>query len=628
MQNDAHRVQPGTQHSASLLWLPRRLEVPIWYLISLGHGAIDLAVAYASGGPAAKMVKPFAFEGWDFRTHCRLLPAQPLGWGSSSIGRKLQTPYGMEWELDLFPRLPDNAYPKEAMTAAELVQWLSREFVDLMGHAHNLEQIFRDPALLVRTGYLFARAAYRQGDLTSKPHAAALSMVALGATWFLREESCAICFRRSVPGLDRCAVHSQSKFNGLGTKPERSEQVQKSRAATALTRSLGALGATFLKPDDAHSFGWTMAGILWPMYGTEVASWRSEVDEALVESPIVSALLPAGFSAMHFQGRLAALRAAVDPGQWIVRRWPARIMAAQRWIAAERVLAPGHREGLSDKNRVRVELALQMLSTGTRHAQVALALQISRSHLSHLLRRARSVGAGTGAAPELAGAIVRPTSRTGTTASVHADHAVAAHEVNCAKNGMTSEPRLASVLASRLLRPNVLDEGLRSGLFLARNPDSDCWDVLVPDLVTALKCLGAQVILVDLADYRAVSLETLRRKLFAELRALDGKVSSSEHAEQGVTGEETLAALIGRVVELGGRDLVVILDHVRRLRGRSGSQLLKALKAARDAVNLRPEATRYFVLVATDIDATAVRELAMDSSQAFYGATIEDLPQI
>lgn len=197
-----------------------------------------------------------------------------------------------------------------------------------------------------------------------------------------------------------------------------------------------------------------------------------------------------------------------------------------------------------------------------------------------------------------------------------------------ATSDMTSVPRIAADFARRLLRPDVLDEVLRSGLFLVRSPDYDYWDALAPALVAELRRLGALVICVDLVDCSNTPLETLRHTLHAELLALDAKASWPEHLGRGTSANGTLAVLIEQVVELSGRDLVLMLDHVGMLGGRTECDALRALKAARDAVNLRANAVKRFFLVATDAEPSAVRRLAMDPNHAFFGAPIEVLPRI
>ena len=59
-------------------------------------------------------------------------------------------------------------------------------------------------------------------------------------------------------------------------------------------------------------------------------------------------------------------------------------------------------------------------------------------------------------------------------------------------------PSLAAELASRLLRPGVLDEGLRSGLFLSGLRRTGKTTFLRTDLVPELEDQGALVIYVDL----------------------------------------------------------------------------------------------------------------------------------
>ena len=61
-------------------------------------------------------------------------------------------------------------------------------------------------------------------------------------------------------------------------------------------------------------------------------------------------------------------------------------------------------------------------------------------------------------------------------------------------------PLLAAELAGRLLRPGVLDEGLRSGLFLSGLRRTGKTTFLRTDLVPELEAQGALVIYVGLAE--------------------------------------------------------------------------------------------------------------------------------
>jgi len=99
----------------------------------------------------------------------------------------------------------------------------------------------------------------------------------------------------------------------------------------------------------------------------------------------------------------------------------------------------------------------------------------------------------------------------------------------------------------------------------------------------------------------------------------------SEAEEQSVPVAGTLSHLITSIVELSCSDVVLILDHASRLKVQIGEQVLKALKAARDAVNARPDSNRRFFLVAVDSDCRALHELTSDPAQVFLGANVLEL---
>ena len=70
-------------------------------------------------------------------------------------------------------------------------------------------------------------------------------------------------------------------------------------------------------------------------------------------------------------------------------------------------------------------------------------------------------------------------------------------------------PQLAAELATRLLHPGVLDEGLRSGLFLSGLRRTGKTTFLRTDLVPELEAQGAVVVYVDLWSDTKLSPETL-----------------------------------------------------------------------------------------------------------------------
>lgn len=192
-------------------------------------------------------------------------------------------------------------------------------------------------------------------------------------------------------------------------------------------------------------------------------------------------------------------------------------------------------------------------------------------------------------------------------------------------------PRLAAELAGRLLQPGVLDEGLRSGLFLSGLRRTGKTTFLRTDLVPELEARGAVVIYVDLwSDIKASpatlvqaevrqtlsQLVTPSSPLLARMRRIKGL------DQLGEAGGVTLAQAFTEVVDQSGGDVVLILDEVQQaITTEEGNQMLLALKATRDAINPRPGTPGNFLFLGTGSHRALVSELTARRNQAFAGAT-------
>jgi hypothetical protein len=205
-------------------------------------------------------------------------------------------------------------------------------------------------------------------------------------------------------------------------------------------------------------------------------------------------------------------------------------------------------------------------------------------------------------------------------------------------------PHLAAELAGRLLHPGVLDEGLRSGLFLSGLRRTGKTTFLRTDLVPELEAKGAVVIYVDLWSDIKVSPATLvyaavRRMLadlvtpastpLARLRRLRGVDLGGmgfrfgfQLEQLGEAGGATLAQALTEVVDQARGDVVLIVDEVQQaITTEEGHQMLLALKAARDAINPRPGTPGHFLFLGTGSHRALVGELTARRNQAFAGAT-------
>ncbi len=210
-------------------------------------------------------------------------------------------------------------------------------------------------------------------------------------------------------------------------------------------------------------------------------------------------------------------------------------------------------------------------------------------------------------------------------------------------------PELAETMANQLLNPGVLDEGLRSGLFLSGLRRTGKTTFLRNDLIPALEAEGALVIYVDLwSDTLANPATLVHNAIHKTLKDLQTPGSSVlevlkrvSNGDVGAAGYKfgfkldsigtsdgpTLAQALTEVVDQAKTDLVLIIDEVQHaISSDDGNQLLLALKAARDAINPRPDTPGHFLFIGTGSHRAQVSELTAKRNQAFSGATSAAYP--
>lgn len=210
-------------------------------------------------------------------------------------------------------------------------------------------------------------------------------------------------------------------------------------------------------------------------------------------------------------------------------------------------------------------------------------------------------------------------------------------------------PELAAQMAKQLLHPGVLDEGLRSGLFLSGLRRTGKTTFLLNDLIPALEEAGALVIYVDLWSDTQTSPATLVlsavKKALTELQTPAssilkrlGRVGGADLGafgfkfgfkldSVGAEGGTTLAQALAEVVDQARTDVVLIVDEVQHaITSEDGNRMLLALKAARDAINPRPDTPGHFVFIGTGSHRALVSELTARRNQAFAGATAVPYP--
>jgi len=209
--------------------------------------------------------------------------------------------------------------------------------------------------------------------------------------------------------------------------------------------------------------------------------------------------------------------------------------------------------------------------------------------------------------------------------------------------------KLAEEMADQLLQPQALQKGVRSGLFLGGLRRIGKTTFLRGDLIPALEARGAIVVYVDLWSNTAASPSDLLlgavRKTLADLeqpaskalgltkrlKGLDlgaaGFKFGFSLADLGKGDGNTLAGAFSELVKQAKTDAVVIVDEVQHAMGSDdGENMLLALKAARDEINLTPNTPGHFLFVGTGSHRARVRELTIKGKAAFNGAMSQDFP--
>lgn len=366
-------------------WLEGRhaLFVPRAQFALLGYIAVDLGAIFVADGWSADSQR----RSW-LDVYRRLIPAPVIEWNrnAASGDRPTVNLASYRWS-----RLPFNeqTLADSSITPVALASALDEELRSQEIDAGRRLRILTEPAELVRAGYRSARFAARAYSASSRQFATGLSMIGIGVSALMNQTRCPNCFRLAAPGFTRCLQHSQSKFNKGETPREHSMRSHAARVARLAARSTTVHEQLQAIPAFHKDAEWATAGILWPLPPFFTRLWDARVATALGAAPSVRALLPSNFDALPRRHQLRTLRAALDPNEWVMPRWPEKIAAAESWLNEAAHVAPGRVRGLTPASQRLVRAADELLRRGLRPTQVAARLGISRSYLSHLRARSR-----------------------------------------------------------------------------------------------------------------------------------------------------------------------------------------------------------------------------------------------
>lgn len=213
-----------------------------------------------------------------------------------------------------------------------------------------------------------------------------------------------------------------------------------------------------------------------------------------------------------------------------------------------------------------------------------------------------------------------------------------------AKSLYFRRPKYAEAIKNALLNPGPLDAGIQSGLFLSGIRRVGKTTFIKQDLIPAIEADGAIAIYVDLWADRAKSstdlvtetvkavahqLATPGSGILGRLKGLSFGAAGFNFGFQidsiGSNNGATLGQVFQEITDLAHTDVVLIIDEVQQAMATDGgNNLLHALKAARDQVNLNPHRSGRLLIVGTGSHKSLVADMTSRRTKPFAGATYQD----
>lgn len=133
-----------------------------------------------------------------------------------------------------------------------------------------------------------------------------------------------------------------------------------------------------------------IGGVLWPLTGSALAEWRSEISRALADAKLTASSLPAAILSLPYFEVLDELQAAVGTREWDARKWPDLIRQAEAWLSAEHEIQQTRRQSDRQRRLGLVNIARAQKLAGRTQTQIADGLEISAGYLSKILSRERA----------------------------------------------------------------------------------------------------------------------------------------------------------------------------------------------------------------------------------------------
>lgn len=209
----------------------------------------------------------------------------------------------------------------------------------------------------------------------------ALILFGLAASALMNMRGCEFCFRLAMPGHQRCSEHSLSKEAG-GDRLLRQSRYQAGRRAVSEYQSrLRELPTHFNFIASLKQRSLLIASVLWGGSIPDERRIAASISKLIERYPHVKQVLEREGGTLPTQ-LFERLRRVLDPLEFIVGNWRAKLRAAEAWFSAVESSTPGARRSGAEA-RYTKSLALDLVKgVPLSKSQLATALGIHPSTLS------------------------------------------------------------------------------------------------------------------------------------------------------------------------------------------------------------------------------------------------------
>ena len=209
----------------------------------------------------------------------------------------------------------------------------------------------------------------------------ALILFGLAASALMNMRGCEFCFRLAMPGHHRCSEHSLSKEAGGERLLRQSRYQAGRRAVTEYQSRLRELPTYFNFIASLKQRSLLIASVLWGGSIPDERRIAASISKLIERYPHVKQVLEREGGTFPTQ-LFERLRRVLDPLEFIVGNWRAKLRAAEAWFSAVESSTPGARRSGAEARNTK-SLALDLVrGVPLSKSELAAALGIHPSTLS------------------------------------------------------------------------------------------------------------------------------------------------------------------------------------------------------------------------------------------------------